>query len=182
MGLLDFIRAHRSTHSTTVSAILFSTRQELRTWSSSLCCELYWERSSSWALPVRWNWLLTPHSCASNSDIPASPLPSSPPIAFLGPREKLLPFSSPLPFTSFHLPSSPTHSPFTDPPLFLLLEIRTSIMHQLVNLAVQRGRTWNPVERAVWTYISDGDNGKLNAHLSDCPHPLLCDPSPLWYY
>lgn len=42
-------------------------------------------------------------------------------------------------------------------------------MHKLVNLAVQRGMTWNPVERAVSRYILDGDNGKLNACLSDCP-------------
>ncbi len=70
---------------------------------------------------------------------------------------------------SFISHSSSFHSQRRDAPLILLFVIQASIMHKLVNLAVQRGMTWNPVERAVWSYISDGDNGKLNACLSDCP-------------
>lgn len=54
-------------------------------------------------------------------------------------------------------------------PLIRLFVIQASIMHKLVNLAVQRGMTWNPVERPVWRYIAGRDNGELNACLSDCP-------------
>lgn len=44
-------------------------------------------------------------------------------------------------------------------------------MHKLVSLAVQRGMTWNPVEKTVWKYLSDGDNRKLNACLGACLVP-----------
>lgn len=54
-------------------------------------------------------------------------------------------------------------------------------MHKLVSLAVQRGMTWNPVEKTVWKYLSDGDNRKLNACLSACrvaytPHIAIIKP------
>lgn len=44
-------------------------------------------------------------------------------------------------------------------------------MHKLVSLAVQRGMTWNPVEKTVWKYLSEDDNRKLNACLSACLVP-----------
>lgn len=69
----------------------------------------------------------------------------------------------------FRLPSSPTQSQKRDARLILFFVIQVSIMHRVVSLAVQRGMTWNPVERAVWRHISDGDNGRLNARCGDCP-------------
>lgn len=49
---------------------------------------------------------------------------------------------------------------------------QASIMQKLFNVALQREMTWNPVERPVAGYILDGDNGRLNARLGDCPVSL----------
>lgn len=122
-------------------------------------------QQSSVFLPV-----FTPHLHASNIALIS---PSLSPILSSGPGEKLSLFS-------FIPHSICPRSQGRHAPLILLFVIQASIMHKLVNLAVQRGMTWNPVERPVWRYIQGGDNGRLNTRLSDCPvsHSRSCVTRP----
>lgn len=78
------------------------------------------------------------------------------PLLYPGLEEKLPPFNPPIPYSFLHLPLT-----VRDAPLILFFVKQFSIMHRLVTLAVQRGTSRNPVERAVWRYISDGDSGSL---------------------
>lgn len=138
---------------------------------------------SSLSVSGRSRAVFPPHLRTSNvslspSDTPSlathSPAPPPPPIlpCLLWTRGEGGASSS-YPSSLQRPPPPPTHPPFTVNRrialLILFFVIQASIMHKLVNLAVQRGVTWNPVERAVCGYISDDDCGNPNACPGDCP-------------
>lgn len=119
--------------------------------------------------------LLASNIILSPSDFSSSCPPPHPPNLTWGGVGAVLFLPSPFISSSFSF-----HNQRQEAPLILLFVIQASIMHKLVNLAVQRGMTWNPAESAVSGYILDGDNGKLNACLGDCPvsHTHYCVTRP----